>query len=87
MSLSNYTIKQVEEMLKKDLETEYVVRDNLKAAMALCESLHDYQSRDILLVQLRDTEEDHAYWLEKQLNLIEQMGLQNYQQAQMGADA
>lgn len=77
----------VEQMLEKDLQTEYTVRDNLKAAMALCENLGDYVTRDILLVQLRDTEEDHAYWLEKQLNLIEQMGLQNYLQAQMGADA
>ena len=37
--------------------------------MALCESVGDYVSRDILLVQLRDTEEDHAYWLEKQIGL------------------
>lgn len=77
----------VEEMLQLDLETEYRVRDNLKAAMALCERLSDYNSRDILLAQLRDTEEDHAYWLEKQLSLIQQMGIHNYLQAQMGTDA
>ncbi|MGG4774039.1 bacterioferritin [Alcaligenaceae bacterium 429] len=77
----------VEQMLQKDLETEYSVRDNLKAAMALCESLGDFNSRDILLAQLRDTEEDHTYWLEKQLNLIKQVGLQNYLQAKMGTEA
>lgn len=75
----------VEEMLRKDLATEYTVRDNLKAAMALCEELGDYNSRDLLLAQLRDTEEDHTYWLEKQLGLIEKIGLQNYLQAQMNA--
>ncbi len=72
----------VVEMIGKDLQTEYTVQANLKAAMALCEQHQDYVSRDILLSQLRDTEEDHAYWLEKQLGLIEQIGLQNYLQTQ-----
>ena len=74
----------VPEMLQKDLATEYEVRAALREGMALCESVGDYVSRDILLVQLRDTEEDHAYWLEKQIGLIDMMGLQNYLQAQMG---
>lgn len=77
----------VEEMLRKDLEVEYKVRDNLKAAMALCEELNDFNTRDILLSQLRDTEEDHTYWLEKQLGLIEKVGLQNYLQAKMGEES
>src|SRR5690554_5091845 len=77
----------VEEMLRKDLDTEYRVRDNLKAAMALCEEVADFNTRDLLLAQLRDTEEDHAYWLEKQLNLIQQVGLQNYLQSQLGSEA
>ena len=77
--------ESVQEMLRKDLDTEYTVQARLKAAMALCESHRDYVSRDILLVQLRDTEEDHAYWLEKQIGLIDMMGLQNYLQAQMGS--
>lgn len=72
----------VVEMLQKDLETEYEVRKNLQEGMKLAESLHDFVTRDMLLQQLRDTEEDHAYWLEKQLGLIEKMGLQNYLQAQ-----
>ena len=72
----------VPEMLRKDLDTEYEVRANLQKAMALCEKAQDYVSRDLLLAQLRDTEEDHAYWLEKQLGLIEKMGLPNYLQSQ-----
>uniref|UniRef100_UPI0024531B5D ferritin-like domain-containing protein n=1 Tax=Rhizobium sp. 18055 TaxID=2681403 RepID=UPI0024531B5D len=74
--------KTVEEMLQKDLDTEYAVRNNLAAGMKLCEEKGDYVSRDILLAQLKDTEEDHAYWLEKQLGLIERVGLQNYLQSQ-----
>ena len=77
----------VVEMLEKDLETEYLVRANLRAGMALCETHQDYVSRDILLLQLRDTEEDHAYWLEKQINLIGQIGLQNYLQTQSSPTA
>ncbi|MDO4724892.1 MAG: bacterioferritin [Comamonadaceae bacterium] len=74
----------VPEMLQKDLDTELEVRDRLRAAMQLCEEQGDYVSRDMLLKQLRDTEEDHAYWLEQQLALIEKIGLPNYLQTQMG---
>lgn len=70
-------------MLRKDLELEYAVRDNLRAAMALCEQHQDFHTRDILLAQLKDTELDHAYWLEKQLSLIDAVGLPNYLQAQI----
>ena len=76
--------RSVEEMLQKDLDTEYAVRARLQAAMALCERERDYVSRDLLLVQLRDTEEDHAHWLEQQLRLIGLLGLENYQQSQRG---
>ena len=44
-------------------------------------------SRDVLAVQLADTEMDHAYFLEKQLRLIELVGLPNYQQSQIGSGA
>jgi bacterioferritin len=53
--------------------------------MAACEKAQDYVSRDMLGVQLEDTEMDHAYFLEKQLKLIELVGLQNYQQSQMSS--
>ena len=55
----------------------------LKKAIAACEKAQDYVSRDMLIVQLEDTEMDHAYFLEKQLRLIEQIGLANYLQSQM----
>ncbi|MBX9755705.1 MAG: bacterioferritin [Pseudomonadaceae bacterium] len=74
--------RTVPEMLKLDLALEYEVRAALSKGIELCERHQDYQSRDILLAQLKDTEEDHAYWLEIQLRLIGQIGLENYQQAQ-----
>lgn len=79
--------KTVPEMLKSDLALEYKVVKDLKAAMAQCEKAGDYVTRDMLLVQLDDTEMDHAYWIEQQLRLIEMVGLQNYLQSQMKSDA
>ena len=75
--------QSVPEMLKLDLALEYEVRAALSKGIALCERHQDYPSRDILQAQLKDTEEDHAYWLEVQLGLIDKMGLENYLQAQM----
>lgn len=73
----------VQEMLRTDLALEYSVQKSLTAAMKLCEKHNDYVTRDMLLTQLRDTEEDHTYWLEKQLRLIEMLGLENYLQSQI----
>ncbi len=72
----------VEEMLNNDLEVELKVVQNLRKVMAFCESVQDYQTREILRVILEDTERDHAYWLEQQLGLIEKIGLKNYLQLQ-----
>ena len=73
----------VPSMLRQDLALEYRVRAALAKGIALCEQLGDYPSRDILLAQLKDTEEDHAYWLEIQLQLIDKLGLEKYLQSQM----
>ena len=74
-------------MLQRDLDTEYSVRANLSKGMALCEQHQDYVSRDMLLAQLRDTEEDHTLWLEQQLRLIRMLGLPLYLQRKMGQEA
>ncbi|WNO10103.1 bacterioferritin [Teredinibacter sp. KSP-S5-2] len=73
----------VPSMLQSDLDLELQVVADLKEAMAYCEGVQDYQTREILRVMLEDTEEDHAYWLEQQLGLIGKIGLQNYLQSQM----
>ena len=70
-------------LLKADLNTELEVRDALKKGIRLCEEKQDYVTRDIMVKQLSDTEEDHAHWLEQQLRLIEMMGLENYKQSQL----
>lgn len=73
----------VPEMFANDLAVEYAVITHLRAVMACCESVGDYDTRRILLQLLRDTEEDHAYWLETQLGLIDKLGLPNFLQAQL----
>jgi len=75
----------VTSMLKNDLQLEYEVVDALKEAIAICEKEQDYQTREMLEVLLQDTEEDHAYWLERQLGLIDRLGMSNYLQSQLGA--
>lgn len=72
----------VPEMLRADLALEYKVREALAKGITLAEQHDDYQTREILELQLLDTEEDHAYWLEQQLGMIDRIGLQNYLQSQ-----
>lgn len=57
----------------------------LRKAIADCEKLQDYVTREMLVQLLDDTEEDHAHWLEQQLGLIRMVGLENYLQSQMGS--
>ncbi|MBS7837986.1 bacterioferritin [Wohlfahrtiimonas chitiniclastica] len=73
----------VETMLQSDLDLELSVREALKKGIKLCEEEQDYVTRDMLVVQLKDTEEDHAHWLEKQLRLIKTISLPNYLQDQL----
>ncbi|MFM8333509.1 MAG: bacterioferritin [Candidatus Methylumidiphilus sp.] len=75
--------KDVPEMLRNDLAYEYKVIPHLRQVMAYCESVGDFVTRDILLKLLKDTEEDHTWWLEKQLHLIDTIGLPNYLQSQI----
>lgn len=74
----------VPEMLKNDLDVECAVATALKNAIGVCEQHQDYDTRRILTRLLDDTEMDHAYWLERQLGLIDKVGLANYLQSQMG---
>jgi bacterioferritin len=73
--------KDVPSMLQNDLEYELMVGAALKEVIALCEKEQDYVSRQMLIDLLKDTEDDHTYWLEKQLGLIDKMGLKNYIQS------
>ncbi len=79
--------ENTEEMLKSDLALEYKAIPDLRDAIAYCETVSDYGSRD-LFQHILDSEEEHVDWLETQLGLIEKVGIQNYLQTQMeGADS
>lgn len=71
------------EGLSCDLSAEKHSRVVLIEAIGVCEKAADYVSREILREILEDTEE-HIEFIETQLKLIEDVGLQNYLQAQMG---
>ncbi len=74
--------ENTEEMLKCDLKLEMMAIPDLKEAIAYCESVQDYISRE-LFEDILESEEDHVDWLETQLGLIEKVGLQNYLQSAM----
>ena len=71
----------VEEMLRADLELEVEAIEQLKGAVAHCESVRDFTSRD-LFARILSNEEDHVDHLEQQFALIAAIGVQNYIQLQ-----
>jgi bacterioferritin len=73
--------ESVEEILRADLELEREAVTQLKDAIAHSESVRDYVSRD-LFARILANEEEHVDTLEKQFDMIERMGLQNYIQLQ-----
>ena len=75
----------VEEILKADLELEHEALPLLRDAIAHCESVRDFVSRDLLL-QILESEEDHVDKLETQFEMIERMGLENYIQLNSKAE-
>jgi bacterioferritin len=76
--------ENVEEVLRCDLQLETEAHPVLKSAIAYCEQVGDYVSRE-LLEDILESEEEHIDWLETQLDLIGKIGVQNYVQSQMHA--
>ncbi len=74
--------EDVAEALKCDLQLEYQALPLLREAIAHCETVNDYISRE-LFEDILESEEEHVDWLETQLSLIDRTGLQNYLQSQM----
>jgi bacterioferritin len=70
------------ETMQCDLKIEQTGYAHLKEAIAHCESVRDYVSRELFVAILEDTEE-HIDYLETQLDLVKQVGEQNYLQSQM----
>lgn len=74
--------EDTQEMLECDLALEMDAIPDLRDAIQYAESVRDYVSRDLFQNILED-EEEHVDWLETQLGLIDKVGIQNYNQAQI----
>jgi len=74
--------EDVPEALGCDLKMERQAHPDLKAAIAHCETVGDYVSRE-LFEDILQSEEEHIDWLETQIGLLKSVGLQNYLQSQM----
>jgi bacterioferritin len=75
--------QNVEEILRGDLDLEIEALSQLKGAIAHCETVGDYVSRD-LFTEILKNEEEHVDTLEQQFELIKTVGIQNYSQSQSG---
>ena len=75
--------ENVPECLACDLKLELGGRALYIEAIAHCETVKDYVSREILTGIQSDTEE-HIDFLETQISLVNQLGVQNYLQSAMG---
>jgi bacterioferritin len=73
--------ENVSEVIACDLKLEQRSHPDLKDAIAYCETIRDYVSRE-LFVSILENEEEHIDWLQTQFRLIEQMGIQNFVQLQ-----
>ena len=67
----------VEEILRADLALEEAALDDLRDGIAYCESVRDFVSRDLLLHILED-EEEHIDLIDRQFDLIKQIGIERY---------
>ena len=75
--------EDVREILECDLRREMEAHPLYVEAIAHCEAVKDYVTRE-LLVYIQKSEEEHIDFIEEQLGLIDRMGLQNYIQSATG---
>ena len=76
--------ENVEQLLKADQALEEQALSDLRAGIAYCESVRDFVSRD-LLQKILDSEEEHVDFLERQFDLIKQIGIERYVMLNAGA--
>ena len=73
--------EDVKELLECDLQLEMLAMPPLREAIAYCETVRDYVTRE-LLEDILKSEEEHVDFLETQFDLIKRVGLENYVQLQ-----
>ncbi|MGB2177133.1 MAG: bacterioferritin [Hyphomonas sp.] len=78
--------ESVQEILECDLKLENMAIPLLREAMAYCESVQDYVSRD-LFGKILHNEEEHVDYIETQFDLIERIGIERYTMLQSEANA
>ena len=74
--------ENVLECIQGDLDLELAATKDLRTAIAHCEGIADYVSRDLFKHILHD-EEEHIDWLETQLSLVKDIGAERYLQSKM----
>ena len=74
----------IEEMLKNDLDVEYSAVERLNRGIEIATRVKDNGTRD-LLEKILISEEEHIDWLEAQLTIIKDVGVQNYLSQQIEA--
>jgi bacterioferritin len=76
--------ENVKEVLECDLKLELKALGDLRAAIAHCETVKDFVTRDLLEEIMRE-EEKSIDFIEVQQDLIKQIGIENYVQLQSGS--
>jgi len=76
--------EDVTEILECDLKLEQEAMPELREAIAYCETVRDYISRE-LFEEILESEEEHVDFLETQFDLIKRIGIENYIQLQSEA--
>jgi bacterioferritin len=76
--------ENVEQILKADQTLEEQALSDLREGIAYCESVRDFVSRD-LLQKILESEEEHVDFLERQFDLIKQIGIERYVMLNAGA--
>ena len=71
--------ENVWEILNNDREIEVGALDLYREAVAYCESVEDYATRD-LFAKLLGEEEEHLDWLDTEIELYQSLGKENYLQ-------
>lgn len=78
--------ESAEEILRCDMKLEQKAVGDLREAIAHCENVRDFATRDLFSSILRD-EENHIDFMESQFDLIARIGVQNWIQLNSGAAA